>query len=393
MHQTFPFGFLALLVLLSSVSLSHGDTTFSQQTCTTKLGTVSVPNVSSTTFSVTIPLTLTQKSTSTPTKTITPGPSSTTITATTQATQTTTDSTITDTFSTTSTIVFTTDVTTITGFQTQTVTTTTTVTSGSPTTTIPTAAGFTPIASEAGFVPRFRRRTFDLPKRAAAPPANSVVRVDIAKGGKVVSSPTLYPAAVSCVKLVEIIKTSTVVSTAKTTATTTAPAVTNTATRTLTLTSTSTVVPHASVTNSFTDTATISSTASTIITTTVTATATATEIVAPTATHYAACAANNIVSAANGGGDIIGWDIDQRLTPNSNIPNIGPQACCEACQRTANCASSIAFPDNQGCSLLIANTCNPGSTFGNKFYSRVGWGIGATLSNGPCGQFGNGGAE
>ena len=92
---------IVCLTLVALFSNFAAAASYSQQLCTTKMGTKSVKPVPSTTYALTLTLTTTARVTSTPVTTTTPKAVTTTVSATTVVTTTTTAPTVTGTVTTT----------------------------------------------------------------------------------------------------------------------------------------------------------------------------------------------------------------------------------------------------------------------------------------------------
>ncbi|KAI4183786.1 MAG: hypothetical protein L6R41_005200 [Letrouitia leprolyta] len=362
--------------------------------CTTKYGVKST-SVKTSSYAVTIPVTVTQKSTSTPTSTLTPPPQTTTSLATTTTTSivvTTPTDTFTETDFTTSTTTTTTTITT------DTTTTTTSITSVA-TSTVPTPAGFTPLASEPGYVPKKRSA------EAVTAPAIRGRRIEERATVKTPVCPQVgkpgsfsqYPQSVVCGALIVAKTTSTKVYTATKTATTTLPAATTTVISTVTETeiSTSAAAP-ASTTITITQAAP-DATETATSTSTSTSTQTVT-IVQASSTVYAACSSNNVINHANGNQGIfqVYYTGGSNAPPTTNeIAISDPVACCEQCQKTSGCTGFAQYPGEARCFVFTQGQCVPSSNLGQLFGSSAGFapGDGYTIGNGQCGQIGNGGSS
>ncbi|PTD10389.1 hypothetical protein FCULG_00007661 [Fusarium culmorum] len=268
-----------------------------------------------------------------------------------------------------------------------TVTATTTSTS-----TIPAPAGFTPATSDVSY----RAKKREVPKRFSQAKI-SINRQKLTlkvNAKKCDYSPALYPQAVNCREVVKTVLTKTVtLKQCKKTPTRTVvlPRRTSTKETTTTTTSTSTIIQAdetLTVTARTVETTVTTSTSTTTSTTTLTETQTS---VAPSAAFYAACASNNLVSAANGNHGIDSINFNDG-TSNNDIIEIGTSSaykCCVACQTTSNCIfSDFAFG---GCQLVIGSSCSPAATFGTSYQtnSNVPADRGVIISNGPCGRIQN----
>ena len=388
---------LLLSYSLTLISSSLCASTYTQEICVTKLGNASLTHLGTTTCAFTTSLKKSNKLISTPSTTITPQPITYTVTSTTFAT--TTVGKI-DTFAVTSTIIFPstiyiTDISTVIG------TFTTTVTSATTTTTIPPSAGFTPIQSEASYIPkkRFSKRLGGQARRAILITPRKHTRAEQQERGAAPAyqlqligdkprwSPPLFPSTVTCEEMVEAILTTTITLTAKGTISVTAKAPKTT--QTLTSTAMRTIIlVEASTTITILTTLTSMTTLTTIETTTSLTTATATAIV-PTATFYEACATNNMVSSANGGQAI--GSFGTKNPPSGTIAT-SAYDCCVICLLTTNCGG-IAYA-NFGCDLAIVDLCDPSQSSGTNFNSdsTQNPNYGFTISNSNCGQVANGGS-
>ncbi|KAF5558757.1 hypothetical protein FPHYL_7348 [Fusarium phyllophilum] len=304
-------------------------------------------------------------------------------------------------------------VTTPTFFKTDTTVYTTTSTL-TPTVTVPTVSGFIPLASVSGFVSRkrslpkrdllrrnaweditrvFSSRVFprkdkpkDKPKYLEAP-----CTIEIEPGDKNFPvQPTQSRGVVACYKSVQVTKTvlfKNCIAWTKTTTLDQKTFIKQDITRGW-LTST---VTEADTTMTADDTATTTSIftkATTTKTTTETETVTRADF-APAESSWAACNAENLINAANGGHGINAVDIGKNVY---NVhPLVTPYDCCVECQKRPNCIFSVAYHHN--CYLVIGTACLPGHTFDTSFTTLRNLlpENGATLSNGPCGHILNAG--
>ncbi|RFN54956.1 hypothetical protein FIE12Z_803 [Fusarium flagelliforme] len=384
---------LVLTALLGVTSAQKAAVT--NQLCSTSLGLKSVKSVKTSTKTVNINLTAYKKVCPTVIKTITPKPKTTTRTNTVTSTIVSTLPKGTDTVTTTST-----DTSTSTVSESTTITNTAfsaVFVTETPTSTIPTSADFTPVASDVTYVAKKRDITgrFAVKKRGKVtgnfPQKNTCV-----KGSQPSYYPAAYPQSVTCRKVIKTITTKTITlkyCIHKPTRTIYLPRKTSTRYDTVTTTTTRVVgQPAETITVTATDTAT--ETTTTISTQTDSTTLTETQTsVAPTATFYAACASNNIIGAANGNHGIVAITYNDRGSSNQVIGSSARTAydCCVACQTTTNCISTDFYPPLNTCSLVIAPTCNPGSTFSTGYQtgSSRNPGSGFIVSNGPCGRIPN----
>ncbi|KAG7007183.1 hypothetical protein G7Y79_00011g030810 [Physcia stellaris] len=358
--------------------------------CTTKYGPKST-SAKTTSYALTIPVTITNKFTTTSTSTITPPPQTTTTTTTSTATAT-VFITPTSTFTETDTE---TDTTTITATITTDTTITVTTTSSVATTTVPTPAGFTPIANEPGYVPK--KRSIE-----AAAPAIRGRYVEARTSPKVPACPPIgkpgsfsqYPQSVTCGALVVAKTTTTKTFTASTKATTTLPASTNTITSTATTTETTTsLAAPASTTTTTTTTVIETDTATETATNTVTQTVTA---VQASSTVYAACSSNNVINRANGnqGVNVVSFNGNGPAPTTNEVAISDAVACCAQCQQTAGCNGYAQYPGAARCFLFSNGQCDASQNFGQFFQTNAGFSpsSGYTIGNGPCGQLDNGGS-
>ena len=375
--------FVTAVIFITTQAFGYVYST--QSLCKTAYATKSVP-VKSTTYALTIPLTFTTKYVSTSTATITPAPVSTVRTITSTKTIV-VSSAATSTFytATTSTSTeFTTSTQTVDGG-------TLTVTSG--TTTVPTSAGFTPIVSDASYQPKKRSAPIAVEERvllikgrnlAKHATTSSYCQLPAPTAPHSFTNPPVYPTAVTCGYLVEAIMTTTKTVPATATAKTTLPpsTITGTSTYVATVTSVSTL-PSVIVT--------ITSTATTTTTSTVTATlSTTASVVAPSATYYAACAANNMVNSANGGHGIYAI---YYLGPLTSETDNTPYDCCVTCQTSTNLCNGFAYLGGTCYYFGDGQNCR-GDTQGlSVFQTEDGLdpSAGYTVGNGPCGQVGDNG--
>ncbi|KAI9670562.1 MAG: hypothetical protein M1831_005782 [Alyxoria varia] len=272
---------LTLLILCATLLglTSAKASTYTDQKCTTLQGPKPVRHVPSKTRTQTIQLKAQAKTTTTRTVTITPPPATSTSTIYDTTTFTETLDQETDTFRTTETF-FETSVVTTESTVTSVTSTETTVVLEPGTTTVPTSAGFTPVfsvlPSQNGGQRRALSRRQPVAEGLSLKPAPEPQALE-ARGapqkcalkyehGRVKSYPQRYPVKVECVKKIKIVSTSTKTFTARTTKTQTADRSTETV-----------------------DTTTVSTT-----------TGTTTVQPPPTATAYAACSSNNILSQVDG---------------------------------------------------------------------------------------------
>ncbi|KAL7903040.1 hypothetical protein HDV63DRAFT_412172 [Trichoderma sp. SZMC 28014] len=347
-------------------------------TCTTELGPKSTNHVPTNWHYKTKTLTYTEKVTVTPHPVVTP-----TKTATKTFTHTVStvlsEPTPTDVLSTTLTR---TKYATATNVVTQTdITTVDTTITTTPTTTIPAPADFTPVSQNQDYVAKVKARSAkNLLERG-----KEVVQCKKNPKGGHSFYPPLYPQSVTCNKLVEPVVYKRVTVTAKPSTITAVPT-TKTLSTTVTTTHTNTVWP-ADITStitfgtSVTVTSTIDSTTTNYITASNTYSA-----VAPEQTFNAVCGADNIISSANGGGDIS----IQATAPDylSLASATDSYSCCMACQDTAACRGSFFYPG--GCYLVVNRdgVCNA-----NQFQAGSGYfneqGTIGSVSNGPCGLLSN----
>ncbi|KAH7226755.1 hypothetical protein BKA60DRAFT_659465 [Fusarium oxysporum] len=373
-----------LLLIYTLIGVAIAQNVFTTGACVTSRGCGAFPTASRTpptTITNTIQLTLTRIVTVCPTATVFVFNS----TSTTTGTQT-VNSTVVSALRVTETSTVTTDVTsTDTEEATTTVTSTSTMTLTATirrTSTIPATAGFVPIASEPGYVPRRRnKRGDDKLVPTAGPALEKRCWPDIQA---VVCNTTIFTLTAQTV----------------TRARCRTPLPTITVTRNVTV-NTATATVTTTVISTRTESTTVQATVENVITETTTSTWTwttrpidwnttffATTTLA-TATTYAACQANNLINSANGGHFI--WKINYGGSRNQiqvGIPARNAYECCVACHQTRNCIWSN-FPG--GCELVIANSCNPNDNFNSSFITSPDVRRGTTISNGPCGFIANGG--
>ncbi|EMT66195.1 hypothetical protein FOC4_g10006586 [Fusarium odoratissimum] len=350
---------LSLIYTLIGVAIAQN--VFTTGTCVTSRGCGAFPTASRTpptTITNTIQLTLTRIVTVCPTATVFVFNS----TSTTTGTQT-VNSTVVSALRVTETSTVTTNVTsTDTEEATTTVTSTSTVTLTATirrTSTIPATAGFVPIASEPGYVPRRHIQAVVCNTTMFTLTAQTVTRVRCRT-----PLPTITVTRNVTANTATATVTTTVIST-RTESTTVQATVENVITETTTSTWTWTTRPIDWNTTFF-----------------------ATTTLA-TATTYAACQANNLINSANGGHFI--WQINYGGSRNQiqvGITARNAYECCVACHQTRNCIWSN-FPG--GCELVIANSCNPNDNFNSSFITSPDVRRGTTISNGPCGFIANGG--
>ncbi|KAM0546962.1 hypothetical protein ACHAPJ_010623 [Fusarium lateritium] len=256
-------------------------------------------------------------------------------------------------------------------------TTSTTTTTKYTTTTVSKPPGFTAIQNDPLYVAKKR----DLKERK--------VKIQTAAPGGTI------PQSVKCVKKVPTYSTK-VVSTTVQGVRVTLKAATKTKTLSYSTTVTTTEYPFdASTTVTTTVYPTTTSFEDVTSTTTITQTITI-ESQVPIETAYAICSSENILVTANGGGRYISYDSYQYT---SNVVDIGngytPTQCCNACAAWFDCQATFMQDDN--CLLYTAidvTDCNNGqqNSLSRYFTSKQQSSTPAyILSNGPCGQYKNGG--
>ena len=117
--------------------------------------------------------------------------------------------------------------------------------------------------------------------------------------------------------------------------------------------------------------------------------ATETAIV-PGPTVYAACAADNIATTANGG-----YAIQVISTSNGSFSRVTGVStavdCYVACQRSLTCRGT--FLVDATCYNIVGGTCSAGTFQGESFQTLSTRNPGFTVSNGPCGLVANGGNQ
>ena len=114
----------------------------------------------------------------------------------------------------------------------------------------------------------------------------------------------------------------------------------------------------------------------------------------PTATTYAACAANNIAVRANGGKSIN--EVDGGVGNRAAFVGAGsPYDCCVACITSADNCAGFVYLGIRGfeCELLQSGTCQPGTSPGGLQFktSPSDTGAGIPVGNGKCGVVTNAG--
>ena len=202
-------------------------------------------------------------------------------------------------------------------------------------------------------------------------------------------TPTQYPNAVVCTQTLQPYTTVSVTITSKT-RTTTLPKVTSTNTKIVSTTKTVTEVsPDVTSTQTITSTSTYDQ-SGTISATTVDTTITVTETaVVPGPTYYAACSPDNLATNANGGYTIS----DVGISGSNYYTDAGSAyECCATCQ-ASNCKVALYFDaayPSPVCFNSYQDTCTPESTT-DYFYTYSDQSYEYAISNGPCGQFRNGG--
>ncbi|UZP36827.1 hypothetical protein NXS19_004643 [Fusarium pseudograminearum] len=249
------------------------------------------------------------------------------------------------------------------------------------TSTVPAPAGFTPVLNDPSYVARRKVRAVENRDTAIKPLMTSA----------------LYPQKVACT----VKKPS--YSTKTTTITAQGPRVTlKAATKTVMSTVYSTITtvsypPDVSTTTTTTIYPTTTSWTSTTSTSTVTNTVTI-ESDIPTATVYAACSSNNIVSTANNGGRIVAW---KNVAATDNKPtSLGSgftaETCCVECQKRPFCRVTL-FDNSTGTCYVyvtgISGTCaNGAQPFFGSYLTNTNAPVTPhyIFSNGPCGALTNG---
>ncbi|KAJ4243833.1 hypothetical protein NW762_014711 [Fusarium torreyae] len=257
-------------------------------------------------------------------------------------------------------------------------TTSTTTTTKYTTTTVSKSPGFTAIQND----PLYQAKKRDVKRK------REVEIQTAAPGGTL-------PQSVKCVRKVPTYSTK-VVSTTVQGIRVTRKAATKTKTLSYSTTVTTTEYPSdASTTVTTTVYPTTTSFEDVTSTTTITQTVTV-ESQIPIETAYAICSSDNILVTANGGGRYITYDSYQYT---SNVLNIGngytPVQCCNACAARFDCQATFMQDDN--CHLYTAievAECdnNRQITLARYFTSKQQPSTPVyILSNGPCGQYKNGG--
>ncbi|QIX02544.1 hypothetical protein AMS68_008061 [Peltaster fructicola] len=428
----------ASLILLPLLSASPLPTlsSWTKQVCLTSYAATSGA-VSSTTQTRSYTIPQTQITVITPSTTVTAAVPTTTVTTTIVDTSTVTGQQVIATTTTTATSVVTnTATTTISSTEIDTVTSTITSTS-STTTTFSTSSGFTPIASipsvvQSGGGTRAKRalesdeatleerdammEDGELEKRTAVSSssakasaslntvpsssvkASSTLKVVSSSSAKASATPTFqsdcdknqpYPSVITCYKAVVTVSISyRTVTAAKTTTFTVGNPTTVSVTSTVRSSTTITVLPAATtVTSSTTTTNTVTTTATaTSATTTTTTVSTTTTSYLPLQTAYAACGADNLINRV--GSTNINDAARYTGTTFLRTSDQTADACCVACQSTANCGGFLFRQATNGvvaCDLAIVTTCSP--TFvAFRFVARSQPAFVATAGDGPCGQ-------
>ena len=158
----------------------------------------------------------------------------------------------------------------------------------------------------------------------------------------------------------EIISSSTKVATAPTA---TIHGLTSTITRVSTVTSTlvsTNVSPAASTTKTVSSTIYVTATIDITSTTTQVSTVTNT-VIAPSATFYAACASNNLLS----NDPLDGGNLCSAYTQDNNVQLNTASAydCCVACQQNSNCGGAYFTIADGTCTIDQPSTCDPNAPF------------------------------
>lgn len=311
---------IAVLAAAAHFGLVKGSSTvntYSKQYCLTQFAGTKTATVKSVTLAITIPLKQTITTTYTPSSTYTPSTSTT--------------------------------VSVVTAF------TTSVTVSTPPVSTIAASAGFTPLASVAaadGFTNNYKRGISELRNRGVKHNARAAATTKeckaVVSGGKVVLSPTQYPKAVECLKVVEHVTVSTV---------------TRTATTTVTITAATPI------------TTSISTTTSTVI---------STSIAPAPSPVYAACQADNMLTHING----ISIDgLGNFVTGLSGASASSAYDCCVQCVLAGSGCGGYAYLAGS-CFFGTTTTCEGSATQNNAlitFGSDDGDNVIAGNSN--CGQF------
>ena len=135
-------------------------------------------------------------------------------------------------------------------------------------------------------------------------------------------------------------------------------------------------------TSTITITTTVTQTApSTVIPTTNTVT-----IVAPSATVYAACQANNFLSVGPGGPNY-GVLLSANVYSTTFLKTDSAYDCCVACATTTNCGGTEYYPPDNSCELAITNSCVPAQPVQQYFEAPSDGLPGFTISNGMRTRF------
>ncbi|KAH6952040.1 hypothetical protein DER45DRAFT_618757 [Fusarium avenaceum] len=370
---------VALKSLFVVLALGAEALAVSIPTCSTILGTKTVKNVPTSTTTVAKHITIIRKVILKVNVVVVPAPKTTTVRITETDTVVTTADQQTDTAWDTVTSESTT-------FITRTIWTDTTSVSSTTTTkfitsTVPAPASFTAIQDD----PLYEAR-----KRAIE---DGNIGNDIqAAGGEL-------PQSVGCIKEIPSYTTKTISTTVQGPRRTLKGA-TKTKVVTVSTTSVSTEYPANAKTTS-TTTAYPTTTVVTDVTSTSTIFQTVTvEIQTPSATEYAICASSNIISGANGGGLISSVSLSTTSYYRS-LAGYGLSAvqCCQVCAARSWCYGSYIQPTSpSSCYAYLASDgsiCTDGRqrNLANYFTKQTSPAGSLILSNGPCGQWKNGGSS
>lgn len=241
--------------------------------------------------------------------------------------------------------------------ETSTVVTTTTIAGPTETTTVATPAGFTPIKSVYGDNGQPSKRS---PEQTAA---------------ALYRRATFPEDVVPCT--LTATDSTTVTSTSTSTSTIEAAAPTSTATETSTITTVSTVLQEPA-TSTETTTELVQTTTTVTTTATTASTSTTMEAAGPTATYYAACADDNILTSYMGSG--VQWtQVDGAV---NQVGTKSPYDCCVECQKSSTCGLSFTWYGR--CYLAEVGVCNPR---GDAAYFHTVQVQADGLSNGRCGRW------
>ena len=253
---------------------------------------------------------------------------------------------------------------------------------------VPTPAGFTPVLSVPGFVPK-KKRSARLLEKGPQDSQEQKLALQMAPQ---------FPQVVQCTRFIETtVRRASRDKACTTTKTITLQRPTVTDTVTSTFISTSTRLPSAEHTVTEMKTATVDRIRFRTIKSCTTETVISTSVL-PTSTAYAACASDNLVGSVSGGQGILGITYNGPDTSHQVLMSAANSTydCCVTCQTTTGCIFSSYLPGKKKtglCNVVLLDdteTCNGTVNHETYFWFDSGAPIAPDskffVSNGPCGQ-------